>query len=179
MYQRSQRTCVSGLSGQSLPNVASCPAGSACGMPYAPDDGFSAAGFQSDSCCQRASRQSNCAAPICSNAYVWASSTLGVGGATSAVGGVGSSADELRREREIVVARSVTVDSAALGVGCVPCARDVSEVNSVSVATSAASATGVTVRSIVSLPHSAYGTRCPPDDSELICWLLAREASGL
>lgn len=98
-------------------------------MPYAPELGFSADGFQSDSCCQSASRQENCAGPICASANDRASSTLGVGGGGGGVGagasvgagvvvGTGASCvDDVAprpapSERETVVARSPTVSSA-------------------------------------------------------------------
>jgi len=132
MYASPQATCVIGFDIQSSPTLAIFPAGSACAMPYAPELGFSADGSQSDSCCQSASRQENCAAPICASAYDRASSTVGVGagaGAGAGPAGAGAGATgaaaaagvafcvveldprSVPSEREIGAARAPTVSS--------------------------------------------------------------------
>src|SRR5215831_7956070 len=59
MYPRPQRIWVAGLVCQSAPALASLDPGSACGMPYAPDVGLVAEGFQPLSRFQRLCKHPN------------------------------------------------------------------------------------------------------------------------
>src|SRR5215469_16691888 len=59
MYPRPQRIWVAGLVCQSAPALAILDPGSACGMPYAPDVGLVADGFQPLSRFQRLCRHPN------------------------------------------------------------------------------------------------------------------------
>src|ERR1700712_5797167 len=59
MEPRPQRIWVSALLSQFGPAEAIFEPGSACGMPYAEEDGFAACTFQPDSCDQMLSRQPN------------------------------------------------------------------------------------------------------------------------
>jgi shikimate 5-dehydrogenase len=131
--------------------------------------GFSADGSQSDSCCQSASRQENCTAPIWASANDLAASTLGVGagaGAGVAEAAVAAGAATFcvtdvdpraaPSERETVAARSPKVSSLGLkmrlAIGLAPAVIDTSAAGkrgvagaiSMRAATSVASAAVVT-----------------------------------
>ena len=85
---------VAGLVRQSAATVAIFEPGSDCGMPYAPEDGFCAYGFQLLSRCQSESRHDHCS-PVKprSAARIWPTSRGGADSDARALGRTGGLLD--------------------------------------------------------------------------------------